>query len=323
MRRKIEKFISLQTILVMLLATASAVSAAQSNSTPSNPLVIESVRADYESGTLSISGENFLNGSVPVVKLGSSTLRLNSYNSTDIVASLPDGTGPGDYLLTISTGSSVHQNDLFNIALGENGPQGPKGDPGEPGPQGPAGVAGSQGPEGPMGPQGPAGPAGPQGLKGETGPQGPAGPIGPQGPAGQVGATGAQGPQGTPGTAGPQGPQGDPGPQGPQGPAGIAAGISNAIQAMVSPNGSLNPTTPSGVRVLKLGTGNYVVYFDPMNPFRSAPACVVSSTSYDVPQCVPNAVQTSYAQVYCGSFDGSRNMWTSKDAGFNIICAAQ
>lgn len=56
-----------------------------------------------------------------------------------------------------------------------------KGDQGIQGPQGPQGVQGPQGPAGNEGAQGPAGPQGPQGVVGPTGPTGPQGPQGPKG----------------------------------------------------------------------------------------------------------------------------------------------
>ncbi|WP_434386500.1 hypothetical protein [Melittangium boletus] len=96
---------------------------------------------------------------------------------------------PGSYLLTLSTGPNLDQNDAFDVTIGTAGP---KGDTGAQGPQGPKGDTGAQGPQGP---KGDTGPQGIQGAKGDTGAQGP---QGVQGIQGLKGDTGAQGPAGTP-----------------------------------------------------------------------------------------------------------------------------
>lgn len=200
---------------------------------PKGALVITKARADVASETLFIEGRNFGAG-VPFVQIDGHVLTVLGYSVTTIQTNLPQ-LEAGNYLLTVSRGTSVNDVDRFVVSLGTTGPQGPQGDPG---PQGPAGPSG---PQGPQGATGPAGPAGPKGDTGGVGPQGPAGPTGSQGPAGPAGATGPAGPAGPIGPAGPQGavgpigPMGFTGPQGPQGPEG-ASGIISATQVTVVPS---------------------------------------------------------------------------------------
>jgi hypothetical protein len=152
--------------------------------------VITAVFVDFEKNTVTINGHHFRNGRKPVVHLGGIELNVLSYTRTEIVTELPVDIADGDYLLTVSTGSSANQNESYDLTIAYGITEG---------------AVGPEGPQGPPGPQGPMGPAGPQGPQGEPGPQGPAGPIGPTGP---------QGVQGSAGPAGPEGPQGLPGPQG-------------------------------------------------------------------------------------------------------------
>lgn len=174
-----------------------------SSSSSSGPLITEAF-IDFDTDTITILGQNLVEGDLPTVTLGEQgSLAVLSATSTMIYASFPE-VADGDYRLTVRTKSGSKGADAHLITVGAVGPQG------ETGPQGPAGP---QGPQGETGPQGPAG--GPQGPQGDPGPQGPQGDTGPQGPAG---------PQGPQGDTGPQGPQGPEGPQGPQGPAGLGGG---------------------------------------------------------------------------------------------------
>jgi hypothetical protein len=70
-----------------------------------------------------------------------------------VVATLPTGTNPGGYLLTL-TNAADGLKVAFDVTLGAAGPPGPQG------PQGPQGVQGPQGPQGALGQPGPQGPAG-------------------------------------------------------------------------------------------------------------------------------------------------------------------
>lgn len=184
---------------------------------------IAKVEADLVGGYLYVTGENFGRKDQLTLKLSGEPLTITVKTDIQMIATLPVGTQPGTYRLTLQKGRGADVLDSVDVTIGSTGPagpegpqgqQGPAGPAGPQGPQGPAGAAGSpgaQGPQGEQGPQGPAGQAGAQGEPGAAGPQGPQGVAGPQGPAGQ---NGAQGPQGV---AGPQGPQGAAGPQGPAG----------------------------------------------------------------------------------------------------------
>ncbi|WP_395846759.1 hypothetical protein [Cystobacter fuscus] len=152
-------------------------------------LVITNVEVDHALRTMFIYGRNFLTstGVAPVVHVAEVGVAVKHYGPSTVAVELPSAfLQPGSYLLSMSTGPNLEQNDSFDVTIGNTGPQGPKGDTG---PQGPQGIQGAQGPQGPQGPQG---------SKGDTGPQGPQGIQGAQGPQGFKGDTGATGPQGTP-----------------------------------------------------------------------------------------------------------------------------
>jgi hypothetical protein len=191
-----------------------AFGAANNNGVPTAQLKIHYIYVDFLSNTLYIDGINFTKAKgVPVVTLKSRAedivLKLVDappYTDTTLQVNLPSGYAAGDYLLTISTGSSTTDYDEYNLTIGAVGPQGPKGDVGLTGPQGPQGV------------QGPIGPKGPQGPKGDTGATGATGPQGLQGIQGIQGLKGDKGDQGIQGL---QGDQGIPGPKGDQGPEGL------------------------------------------------------------------------------------------------------
>jgi hypothetical protein len=175
---------------------------------PEGHLNIDQVMVDDPDDPTSITiiGSDFLFGP------GSPTVTLGWYvdpliidgdpTNEEIVALLPDGILPGDYLLIVATGTGQSQSDEYDLTIGAAGPQGPqgeKGDQGDPGPAGAKGDQGEQGIQGEEGPPGPPGPRGPAGDKGDQGDQGEQGEQGPQGPAGPEGPQGLQGPQGEPG----------------------------------------------------------------------------------------------------------------------------
>jgi len=155
-----------------------AVAHAQSTSRPQ--LVVQRAEADLAAETLLIEGQNLLwnNDSEVVVTLaGTPLLVLPGATDTHVLAQLPPGLTPGDYLVKVSRGTGAVQNDEFDLTIGAVGPAGPAG------PRGPDGQPGEPGP------QGSPGPPGPKGDKGDAGAQGPAGPPGPPGgtlPAGAV-----------------------------------------------------------------------------------------------------------------------------------------
>ena len=209
-----------------------------------SPAAISSAYADqpviYSSSTtattLTINGDN-LCCKKPYVFLGSSgPLAVTQQTNNLLVATLPPGLVPGDYVLNVQFGKGRNDDKgddtVVTIgAVGPAGPAGPQGPMGQTGLAGPAGSLGATGPAGPAGPNGAPGPMGAAGSQGLTGPPGPAGAPGPAGPAGATGSQGPQGPAGPmgaggavgpAGATGPAGAQGPAGPTGPQGPAGIS-----------------------------------------------------------------------------------------------------
>ncbi|WP_147450239.1 collagen-like protein [Corallococcus carmarthensis] len=208
-------------------------------------LVIEGVDVDYAASTLYLHGENFRNGSSPAVTLQGTTLPVLAVtpDGKELVVSLPATfqNAAGSYLLSVSTGLTSLQKDVFSLALGTVGPKGDKGDTGSQGPQGQTGPKGDTGATGPQGPKGDTGATGAQGLKGDTGAtgaQGLKGDIGAQGAKGDTGATGPQGVKGDTGATGPQGAQGETGLQGPKGDTGA--------QGLKGDTGATGPQGPQG-----------------------------------------------------------------------------
>jgi len=117
----------------------------------SAPTIVSAV-ANFQTNQLTITGSNF-GTDVPRVTLDGSKLQVVSNSPTTVVATLPTGTNPGGYLLTL-TDATNGLKIAFDVTLGTAGPPGPQG------PQGPQGVQGPQGPQGAQGQQGPQGPAG-------------------------------------------------------------------------------------------------------------------------------------------------------------------
>ncbi|MDJ0833939.1 MAG: MopE-related protein [Gammaproteobacteria bacterium] len=233
----------------------------------SRQLLVTSVQTDLAANEITILGQRLTGrkfkgddddrkkprNRVPEVTLGNNTLQVLNYSSEQITAMLPDGIEAGDYLLTVSAGRGIRNNDSYALTIGavgqtgpqgEVGPQGPQGEQGAqgiPGPQGPIGLPGpqgEQGPQGELGPQGLAGDDGVQGPKGEKGDKGDKGEQGPRGIIGLTGPTGATGPQGEPG---PQGEQGIPGPQGERGLQG-----KQGLQGEAGPQGEIGSPGPQG-----------------------------------------------------------------------------
>ncbi len=169
-------------------------------------LVITNVEVDYAQGQMFIYGRNFNTptGAPPIVHIMEIGVDVKIYGPSTVVVALPPMfQRAGSYLLTMSTGPNVEQNDSFDVTLGTQGPKGEKGDKGDTGPQGPPGLRGDKGDTGPQGPPG---------LKGDKGDTGPQGPPGLKGDKGDIGPQGIQGPPGPKGDRGPIGPQGPPGP---------------------------------------------------------------------------------------------------------------
>lgn len=111
---------------------------------------------------LTISGSGFSpSNTTPVVVLGNTTLALNSFSDTQIVAALPANEPAGSYSMSVTETAGGNKASTFGVTIGNQGPVGTTG------PQGP------QGPQGLIGPQGPQGAQGLSGMTGATGSQGP------------------------------------------------------------------------------------------------------------------------------------------------------
>lgn len=143
--------------LILVISGLFSTRAAFGASVPS----IVSAVANFQTNQLTITGANFGTGT-PKVILGGSALQVISHSTTNVVATLLNGTNPGAYLLTL-TNTTDNLKVLFDVTLGLTGPQGPQG------PQGLQGAPGPQGAQGPEGPQGPQGATGPQGAQGPAG----------------------------------------------------------------------------------------------------------------------------------------------------------
>ena len=240
-----------------LFATLPVAAYAQQSVLPLINKVLESA----DQTRLTISGVGF-GAATPSVQIPGAKLTVVSSSDTSIVVTLPAGTLPGSYQLTVVNGTT-HLPGLFVADIGPIqgpaglvGPQGPQGAPGQAGAMGLPGAPGVAGPVGSGGPAGKTGAAGPSGATGAAGPAGPVGSAGPAGTPGAAGATGAAGPigpagpTGATGPAGPIGATGVAGPAGSVGPAGPAGttGAAGATGATgpVGPEGPTGPTGPTG-----------------------------------------------------------------------------
>jgi IPT/TIG domain len=116
------KSISAVFILSILIA---------SNSFAAQPQVtINEVMVDFNSQSISIMGENFDIGpnSTTVSLGGFGNLNITINSSNLLVADLPNGISPGDYLLSVSSGPGPRKNAEESITIGAQGPQGDVGD---------------------------------------------------------------------------------------------------------------------------------------------------------------------------------------------------
>ena len=163
-------------IIVSVLLIPTLMNSAQAAGLP----IITHTEADYNQMLLTVYGMNF-GTSRPTVKLGETSLFVQTWGQQQIVAQLPLGVVSGSYLLTVTVPTRlIPLIAALSITLGADG---------EPGPAGPQGLPGPQGIQGPAGLDGLPGIAGATGATGATGPMGPAGP---QGPAGVNVAAGQQ-----------------------------------------------------------------------------------------------------------------------------------
>src|SRR5262245_1024599 len=125
------------SVAVLAAATTSRLSAGAVE-TLKVPAIV-SIQPDPAAEAIRIRGVN-LPADMPTVTLGSQTLQVLTWNSTEILALVP-GVTPGSYLVTVQ-GRAWYQLAVFVATIGT---QGPKGDPGEPGSAGPRGDPGPPG----------------------------------------------------------------------------------------------------------------------------------------------------------------------------------
>jgi hypothetical protein len=124
------------------------------------PVIVQET-TNYTNSTLAIFGSSF-GTSKGTVQLGTTSLVVQTWTNTEVVAAFPPATAPATYLLTLAT-KPYGLIGVMDVTLGAQGVAGPTGPAGPAGPQGLAGFNGSQGPAGAVGPQGPTGPTGPIG----------------------------------------------------------------------------------------------------------------------------------------------------------------
>jgi hypothetical protein len=191
------------TTTALALAVSLAIGSAAAAQSP-NQLAISAAVPNLLSGTVTLSGANFVDNSDPAVRvwLNRVPLAIQSMTPTQVIAALPAGIGAGSYQLemtrtngngggnTSTNGPRYGAITLTIGAVGATGAQGPQGIIGPQGNQGPQGVAGPQGPKGDTGAPGAAGAQGETGFTGPTGPQGAMGAAGPQGVPGAPGVSG-------------------------------------------------------------------------------------------------------------------------------------
>jgi Collagen triple helix repeat (20 copies) len=223
-----------------------------------NPVILY---ASTTPTTLTING-SALCCKVPDVFLGSlGPLIVTQQTPTQIIANLPPGLLPGDYVLTVSLGKGNGDGSNTADSVVTIGALGPTGPTGATGPQGSPGQTGLIGPTGATGANGAAGAIGPTGPQGNVGPAGATGSQGQTGPVGATGSIGATGPQGIQGIAGPTGAIGPTGAQGGQGPKGDVGGAGQGFSFMGPwiPGGTYNldeVVTFAGSSYVSLANGN-------------------------------------------------------------------
>jgi hypothetical protein len=148
MQRLIPRAASQLSLLVLLLSASALPLKAQIFS------IIRSTMVNTNTNTITITGSGFDAKVKPKVTLAGTSLTVSSFTSSTIVASLGSVTGPGTYLLIVSSGLTLAAADFTLGVGGSPGPMGPPGPPGAPGAQGTPGTPGTQGATGAQGPAG-------------------------------------------------------------------------------------------------------------------------------------------------------------------------
>jgi hypothetical protein len=117
-------------VLTGLMAAGLASPAQVRAQATQNRLIITNVEVDYTQRQMFIYGRNFNTptGAPPIVHLMEIGVDVKIYGPSTVVVALPELLlRPGSYLLTMSAGPNVEQNDSFDVTLGTVGSQGPEG----------------------------------------------------------------------------------------------------------------------------------------------------------------------------------------------------
>jgi hypothetical protein len=114
-------------VLTGLVAAGLAIPAQVRAQATQNRLVITNVEVDYTQRQMFIYGRNFNTptGAPPIIHLMEIGVDVKIYGPSTVVVALPESLlRLGSYLLTMSAGPNVEQNDSFDVTLGTVGPEG-------------------------------------------------------------------------------------------------------------------------------------------------------------------------------------------------------
>lgn len=126
-RLRMSSMITGMGVLTGLVAAGLAIPAQVRAQATQNRLVITNVEVDYPQHQMFIYGRNFNTptGAPPIIHLMDIGVDVKIYGPSTVVVALPESLlRPGSYLLTMSAGPNVEQNDSFDVTLGTVGPEG-------------------------------------------------------------------------------------------------------------------------------------------------------------------------------------------------------
>ena len=188
--------------LRLSVAVALGLNAGAALAAPAITSILTSYSALGTPTTLTIAGSGFCTtptgscATKPTVSVNGTALTVSAATATSVTASFGAAPPDGDYVLSLTAGTSGSVTYGLTVESLDKGATGPTGATGA---TGPAGAAGSKGSTGVTGSAGAAG------AKGATGATGPAGAAGSKGATGSTGAAGVAGAKGVTGATGPAG----------------------------------------------------------------------------------------------------------------------
>jgi hypothetical protein len=106
------KFLYIALSLVIITSSGSGLVAAKEKPSKDAAINIINVFTDFNTGLLTIAGQNFPTNTVLTVELGGNSMSLTSVTPDTIVTALPPNFPDGDYLLTVNDGKSYDEYDL-------------------------------------------------------------------------------------------------------------------------------------------------------------------------------------------------------------------